>query len=328
LFLVDLFPIDTAHSEMAREPYTCMVCPPSMCTLTLALMLCVAELGCAKAADKPPVRTPLRMGSLAMTRLAGALEQLPDIAPQSVVAEGSVANLKALQQGSADIAVVAADVAYRGFEGQSQAPAGLLHPIRGIAVLNVNTLYLIAAPHTRIKSINDLRGLRVVLGSTGSVTPAITELLLEASGLSQHDVHGQVLPYADTLKRLSSGNLDAAFESYNPAVLAATSSGGRLIDIHGPAIERLREGYPFLQSTLVIAGTFPGQTKPLRTVGIDLLLVCRANLDEGLVYRVVKKYFEVLQRSTPATDLERAPATPIPLHPGAARYYRERVLSR
>jgi TRAP-type uncharacterized transport system substrate-binding protein len=65
-------------------------------------------------------------------------------------------------------------------------------------------------------------------------------------------------------------------------------------------------------------------------VGIDALLVCRDDLAEEVVYEFTKEFFAalpLLARSNSEAanvDVEKAPATPIPLHPGAARYYRER----
>ena len=74
--------------------------------------------------------------------------------------------------------------------------------------------------------------------------------------------------------------------------------------------------------------------KIVPTVGIDMMIVCRRDMDEALVYRLTRELFEVFPRlaRVEATmrflNLEEAPATPIPLHPGAARYFRERELSR
>jgi TRAP transporter TAXI family solute receptor len=141
-------------------------------------------------------------------------------------------------------------------------------------------------------------------------------------------VHTELSGYQDALRHLAEGQLDAAFLSLNASVHAAAESGARLVPISGEWIEQLRQQYPFLQTVLVPANTYKNQREPLETVGVDLLLACRADLPEDVVYRLAKAYFEGLQRSAPATDLARAPATPIPLHAGAARYYRERALSR
>jgi len=89
----------------------------------------------------------------------------------------------------------------------------------------------------------------------------------------------------------------------------------------------MRMRYPYLKRTLIPRGTYPNQHEPIRTLGVDTLLVCRAELDDATVYAVLDAYFATRSAATPP-NLERAPATPIPLHPGAARYYRQRELAR
>ncbi len=76
-------------------------------------------------------------------------------------------------------------------------------------------------------------------------------------------------------------------------------------------------------------GTYPLQDRPVRTIGVDLLLVCRADLDSRLVYELTRSYFEDTPENIRSqTDPQRAAAVVIPLHPGAARYYREREVRR
>jgi TRAP transporter TAXI family solute receptor len=286
--------------------------------------------GCAacERGSTPPLPVLVRITPTTAPRLEDAFRALPDLRPQTVDADGSIAAVRALQAKEADVAVVMADIAYHAYIGYPGSETGSEGQIRGIAVLNVNTVYLAAARHNSINSIEDLRGRRVGLGSTGTATTAIATLLLQSSGVGLNRVHGELSAYQEVLRHLSEGKLDAAFLSLNAAVQAAAANGARLIPITGAWIEGLRQQHPFLQTVLVPAGTYPGQSEPLQTVGVDLVLACAADLDESVVYRLTKAFFEWLQRSAPATDLERAPATPIPLHPGAARYYRERALSR
>ena len=73
---------------------------------------------------------------------------------------------------------------------------------------------------------------------------------------------------------------------------------------------------------------------PIRTLAIDVLLLARTGLDERLVHSLTRTFFQVLPRVAEQVefirgmDPTRAPATPVPLHPGAALFYRERELSR
>ena len=113
------------------------------------------------------------------------------------------------------------------------------------------------------------------------------------------------------------------------AVARALQGGARLLNIDEPEIDRLRVSYPLLRRVLVPKGRYPSQLAPVRTVGVDLLLVCRADLDKDLVYELTQSYFEDISGELQSqTDPQRAPAVIIPLHQGAARYYREREMSR
>src|SRR6185369_3109027 len=107
-----------------------------------------------------------------------------------------------------------------------------------------------------------------------------------------------------------------------------------LVPLEGPVIDVLRHQSVFLNRTVVPANTYPGQLTPIHTLGVHNLLVCRRDLNESLVHELTGRLFELLpslvtdQDSLRLVDLHQAPATPIPLHDGAARYYRERELER
>jgi hypothetical protein len=129
------------------------------------------------------------------------------------------------------------------------------------------------------------------------------------------------------------GDLDAMFVvGADPvdAVRVATRGGGRVLPLTGPAIERLRHEYPFFRATVIRAGEYQEHSTGIPTIGVENLLVCRRGLDEALVHDLTARVFGALS-SIPllrTIDLEQAPAVPIPLHDGAARFYRERELFR
>jgi TRAP transporter TAXI family solute receptor len=99
-------------------------------------------------------------------------------------------------------------------------------------------------------------------------------------------------------------------------------------------VRRLRAEYPFLRPGSIPAGTYPREKRPVQTLLVDVLLVTREGLDEALVRRLTSVLFDVLPDLAAKNDFlrqmdpQRAPATPIPLHPGAALFYRERELAR
>ena len=160
-----------------------------------------------------------------------------------------------------------------------------------------------------LEPVRNVRTFRLVVGATQQRTPE------------------------DSIADLSSGKLDAIFVlSRYPVdnVSGALERGSHLLPLAGAPIEQLHREYPFFRPMLIAGGAYPKQSLPVRTIGVHSLLLCRVDLDEGLVYRLTKALFQSLAEQSNellwSVDLDRAAATPIPLHAGAARYYREREL--
>jgi TRAP transporter TAXI family solute receptor len=250
---------------------------------------------------------------------------------------GAVTNVEAIQRGDADLGFAFADVAYIAFVGRLAGASGPFDRLRGIAVLQLTPVHLVVGRDSRIREVGDLRGRRIGVGPPGSGTALTAGLILQAFGIGESAVHVEQLQFNDAADRLVKGTLDAMFDAaiYPAAsVSAATRAGARLMPLAGPPIERLRHDYPFLRVTVIPRDTYPGAATTVRTIGVDSLLVCRRDLDETLVYDLTRRFFEALpslsssQGALRFMDLDQAPATPIPLHDGAARFYRERELLR
>ena len=285
--------------------------------------------GTAETVANPPAT--LRLSRTNATELQSAFARAPDIKAE-IVSEGgsSITSLLDLQNKKTDITGTLADVAYLAYAGQLEEMSKPFDQLRGMVVTGLNTMHLLVGRNARVASLRDLKGLRVSLGAPGSSTAHITVSMLEDLGIATGQIHAERLPNTELVNRLANGDIDAAFSGFNlpgAVVTAATQNGVRLIPIDGPEIEEMRTRYPYLKRTLISRGTYPNQPEPVRTLGVDTLLVCRADLDDDVVYRFLDAYFATRPVMTPP-NLDRAPATPIPLHPGAARYYRQRELSR
>jgi TRAP-type uncharacterized transport system substrate-binding protein len=264
--------------------------------------LCLALSACTSTAEAPPKTYKLNLARTASNQLAEALKRLPNVKVE-IVAEGgsSINSLIDLYNGKTDIAVPIADVAYLAYAGQLEEMPKPFDQLRGMSVADLNAIHLLVAPDTGVNSLKELAGLHVSLGPPGSSVALVSQSLLHAHGIRPANLRVEKIPNAEVLRRL--------------------------VDIEGPIVEELRTRYPYLKRTVIPAGTYPNQPHPVRTIGIEEVLVCRADLDEELVYAVMAAYFATFPAVTPI-NLDRAPATPVPLHPGAARYYRQRELAQ
>jgi TRAP transporter TAXI family solute receptor len=298
---------------------------------TLALSLLVAFTACGTRAEvgTPTPRPTLRI-SMRSTEILHAFVNLPQFSIQAVTIGDSEKRLEALQAGTIDVTAVVADVAYLAFNGGLPDHSAPRAKIRGMALMSRAVVHLLAGP--KVDLSHGLRGMRIVLGDpTGGNSP-LGERLVNSTGVPTSAIRGELTPYNLAVDELLKGDVDALIATVLPPqdfIARALRGGARLIEIDGPEVEALRAYYPLLRRTLIPRRTYPGQDSPVHTVSVDQLLVCRADLDNDSVYELTRALFEdVPERVRRQMDPQRAPATVIPLHPGAARYYRERELSR
>jgi hypothetical protein len=315
----------------------------------VVLAIALSAAGCDAAmpsaeqrATHPVVRFmsgPLGGGFYPLGRnLEDAYRQLaPNLAVRHSASTGAVTNVELIQRGEADLALVFADVAYLAFVGRLHGSEKPFDRLRGVSVLQLTPVHLVARSHAGISGVSDLRGKRVAVGPPGSGTAITAELVLRAFGIHLGDVHTEALQFDEAARRLVDGSVDVMFDTAmypTDAVRTTATAGARLLPLDGPPIERLRHEYPFFRPAVIPASSYPGMRGAVRTIGVDGLLICRRDLDEGLVYDLTRRFFDALPTLSSSRDalrlmdLDQAPATPIPLHEGAARYYRERELLR
>lgn len=243
-------------------------------------------------------------------------------------------NVRLVETGQTEVAIVPVNVAYLAW---MQGWADLRRPytrLRAIAALYSIPLYLIASDASGIRNWTDIRGKRVAIGTPDSTTQVTVKMALEGLGLSLTEIDGRRVNGDAAVKELREGMVDAVFHRGNdpPSTLPKLLgiAGVRAIPITPAEAEQIRSLHPFLHPFIVpqMNGDHPG----VPTIGVDSLVVCRDDLPEKLVYAITRSIFETLVASPNITRgfqrvaLRRIQTTPVPLHPGAARYFREREL--
>jgi TRAP transporter TAXI family solute receptor len=312
--------------------------------LALVALLLVPWLGAcergraevARSAGTIRISTGAPAGSfrpLSEAMVKGYAQLMPDLRIEAVNTQGSLRNLQELQDGTADIGLAQAGLAHMAYNGRLREPGFPLRNIRGIAVLNSSPVHLLVGPGSTVRSVDDLKGRRVSIGRDGA---AVTSQLVLRGFFPAGQVR-ELDGTTGTTAKLLDHTLDAAFAvSSVPSeeVWRHTKAGARLLQVRGPAVDRLRTTFPFFHSDIIPAGTYPGQNEVIHTLSVDVVLLTRAGLDAALVRRLTEGFFRMLpQLSAELPFLKRmepvrAPATPVPLHSGAVLYYRERELSR
>ncbi|MFA5909633.1 MAG: TAXI family TRAP transporter solute-binding subunit [Vicinamibacterales bacterium] len=244
--------------------------------------------------------------------------------------------LEAIQNNTADLGITTADHAYADYWNIERVPESE-KLVRGLSLLQPLSAYVLVRPGSRIRRVEDLAGRVVVVGPKNTTSWTLGNLVLEAVGARPRLIRS-VNTRAEGAKALKDGSADAiilpGYTYPDEATQATIREGAYLIPIEGPGVDGLRRRFPFIRATAIPRNIYPGQDRVIPTVGLDMVVVCRRDLDESVVHDLTQQLFDSFPRlsgveaSLRFLDLDRAPATPLPIHPGAARYFRERELSR
>lgn len=249
----------------------------------------------------------------------------------------SVDNVAFISRGDADLALALADTVLAAYQGTGVfGPDGdlpQLSNLRAITVAYTNAVHIITRADSDIDSLQDLVGKRVSVGAPGSGTEVSANTILEAVGISYDDFAAvQRLGANETADALRDGAIDAGFWSGGVptgAVLSLSETHDiRLVPVSDEEYEQIHAADPTLIRYTFPEGAYRGVGETA-SIGTPNLLIVAAEADEELVYEFTKALFEhidVVRNIHPSaneTVPEAALDSPIPLHPGAIRYYEE-----
>jgi TRAP transporter TAXI family solute receptor len=185
----------------------------------------------------------------------------------------------------------------------------------------------------------DLKGKRVSTGSPGSATEVMAFRVIEAAGLNRdRDMRRERLGVAESVNALKDRRIDAFFWVGGLPTAAVTDLGAspgvkiKMID-HAETVGKMNAKYKNLYSEGVIpAKTYPGQTTDNRVAVVWNILIANAKMSDQTAYNIVKTFIEkhkelvAVHREAASITLEnqKTANTPIPWHPGALKYYKEK----
>ena len=271
--------------------------------------------------------------------LANVLSKhVPGMSATAEVTGGSVDNLKLIGTGKTYLGFSMTDAALDAARGEDKFK-GQKVPLRTLAILYPNRMHVVSVEGTGVNSMKDLKGKRVSTGSPGSATEVMAFRVIEAAGLDKDkDMRRERLGVAESVNALKDKKIDAFFWVGGLPTAAVTDLAAtpgvkiKMID-HAETVGPMNKKYGNLYVEDVIPrATYSGMTADNKQATVMNILVAHENLSEQAAYNVVKTIFEkrdeliAVHKEAENFKLEnqRAAATPVPFHPGALKYFKEK----
>ena len=249
---------------------------------------------------------------------------------------GSFQNVQDVASGEVDVAVATADVVLNGYNGTGKfADIGALDNIRVIGAVYTSVLSVVSLKSSGMKYVHDLQGKRVAVGPASSATENASLAAFEVMGIDSGNTSLENLGLGDGADAVGDGILDAA------TGFAGLPIGGQLnlaatkdidvLDFTQEELDAILGNNAAYIQTPIPAGTYTGVDYTTQTFGVKCLIIVKDDVDEDLVYDLCKAMNEgaadmaagnaLLKDMTDPSFL--CTQMPIPLHPGAERYFTE-----
>lgn len=250
---------------------------------------------------------------------------------------GSVYNINTIREGELEFGVAQSDWQYHAYNGTSKfEDAGAFEDLRAVFSVHPEPFTVVARADAGITNFDDLKGKRVNIGNPGSGQRGTMEVLLEAKGWSTGDLGlASELKAAEQSAALCDNQIDAmVYTVGHPSGSiqeATTACDSVLVTVDGDAVDALIADNSYYRSATIPGGMYRGSDADVSTFGVGATFVTSANVSEDAVYVVVSAVFENFddfKKLHPAfANLEpqemATAGLSAPLHPGAAKYYRE-----
>lgn len=269
-------------------------------------------------------------------------KNLPGVQATAEVTGGSVDNLKLIGTGQSELGFAMADAALDAYKGEDKFKSGKI-PLQALLVVYPNRMHVVTIESTGINTMADLKGKRVSTGSPGSATEVMAFRVIEAAGLDKDkDLKRERLGVAESVNAIKDGKIDAFFwvggvPTASVTDLAATPGVKiKLID-HADLVDKMNAKYGKLYSAGTIkAGIYPGYDKDNKNTEVWNIILTGSKMSDDDAYNIVKTLVEkkadivAVHKEAESFSLDNQiqERSPIPFHPGALKYFKERGLGK
>lgn len=265
-------------------------------------------------------------------------KHVPGMQATAEVTGGSVDNLKLVGTSKSYVGFSMADAGQDAYRGEDKFKGNKI-PLRTLMVLYPNRMHVVSIEGRGIAKMADLKGKHVSTGSPGSATEVMAFRLIEAAGLDKDkDMKRERLSVAESVNAIKDGKIDAFFwvgglPTAGVTDLANTPNTKLKMVDHAELVSAMNKKYGNLYVEDVITkDVYRGMDSDNKQATVMNILVANESMDDKTAYNIVKTIFDkrddLIAVHKEATNFklenQKSSATPIPFHPGAAKYFAEK----
>lgn len=262
----------------------------------------------------------------------------PFLKVNTSASSGSLANVQGIENGQIDMGLVSADVALVAYEGKAEFSGKPVENLRVIAAVYSSLSNWMVRENADIVYVHDLIGKRVALGPEGSTTELSARNALTVLGINKNNTQFLNYGLGTAGTAVMENDVDAvhgfAGIPINGLEEMAQKTPTRLLQYTDEELHKILARNASYSRSIIPAGTYTGQTQPVETFGVKCLLCVSVDMDEELVYTITKALYDSVEEMAAEqpvmAEMKKEDFCysnlPVPLHPGAEKFYRERGL--
>ncbi len=277
------------------------------------------------------------IGTLISVKLAKA----DQITATAINSAGSGENVQMLKNKEAQLAILQSLFGLNAYNGKGPYDGRAVKDFRSLTMLWENVEHFVVLDeYAKTGTIEDLKGLnkKFSIGKRGSGTEGSGRTILKAMDIDpETNLTLEYLAYTPSAQAMMDGRIVGMNTPAGPPVAAVTQLFAQLgakkikvLEFTDKQLATIQKSYPIWDRYVVKAGTYPGQKEDINTISQPNFLAVHPDVSEETVYKITKTIYENLpflvgiHKATKAMSLDRAiVGLPVPLHPGAAKYYKE-----
>lgn len=261
------------------------------------------------------------------------VEAIPGSKCNPTPSSGSAENIRNLESKTIDLGMTLPDVLYEAYTGTGAFKDKKVASVRALTNTYSFPVHIIVLGDSPIKSLTDLKGKRIAIGPPGSTDHRSFEAIMAEYNIKMTDMNLRPLSLNDRVTALTDEQVDAIVVLTGVSSAAITelmsTKDARYLQVPPDVLKKINAKYPYFVDGVIPKGTYKNLREDVSTVFTWGILAVDASMDDETVYTITRTVFGKKSEIVKVIDLakelelETAVKVPIPLHPGAERYFKE-----